>query len=185
MNRRVVVTGVGLVCGCGIGTEEVWRNLLAGKSGIGPITHFDATAFDCRIAGEVSNFDPLELGREKRTEKDGPVHSARPGRFGFRDAAWPGLEVTPEIADADRRLHRLRHRRIRRDRARALEISAGRPRQDFSLFHSCRDRQSRLRARLDSLRREGPEFARRPRLARLPRTPLATPSRSFSAATRK
>ncbi|MFZ1033077.1 MAG: beta-ketoacyl synthase N-terminal-like domain-containing protein, partial [Candidatus Acidiferrales bacterium] len=38
MNRRVVVTGVGLVCGCGIGTEEVWLNLLAGKSGIGPIT---------------------------------------------------------------------------------------------------------------------------------------------------
>ena len=86
MNRRVVVTGVGLVCGCGIGTEEVWRNLLAGKSGIGPITHFDATAFDCRIAGEVRNFDPLHLGREKRTEEDGPVHSARAGGLRFRDA---------------------------------------------------------------------------------------------------
>jgi len=53
LNRRVVVTGVGLVCGCGIGTDEVWRNLLAGKSGIGPVTHFDVTGFDCRIAGEV------------------------------------------------------------------------------------------------------------------------------------
>ena len=90
LNRRVVVTGVGLVCGCGIGTEEVWRNLLAGKSGIGRVTHFDATAFDCRIAGEVKRFRSAELGREKRTEEDGAVHSARHGRIGFRGAAWPG-----------------------------------------------------------------------------------------------
>src|ERR1700678_4508757 len=45
LNRRVVVTGVGLVCGLGIGTEEVWRNILAAKSGIGPITHFDPADF--------------------------------------------------------------------------------------------------------------------------------------------
>ncbi len=71
MNRRVVVTGVGLVCGCGIGTEEVWTNLLAGKSGIGPITHFDATAFDCRIAGEVKGFDPLNWLEKKELKKTG------------------------------------------------------------------------------------------------------------------
>ena len=71
MNRRVVVTGVGLVCGCGIGTEEVWSNLLAGKSGIGPITHFDATAFDCRIAGEVKGFDPLNWLEKKELKKTG------------------------------------------------------------------------------------------------------------------
>ena len=59
MSRRVVVTGVGLVCGLGIGTEEVWKNLLAGKSGIRAITHFDTTAFDCTIAGEVRDFEPL------------------------------------------------------------------------------------------------------------------------------
>ena len=69
MNRRVVVTGVGLVCGCGIGTDEVWRNLLAGKSGIGPVTHFDAAAFDCRIAGEVRNFDPLQWVEKKELKK--------------------------------------------------------------------------------------------------------------------
>jgi 3-oxoacyl-[acyl-carrier-protein] synthase II len=71
LNRRVVVTGVGLVCGCGIGTEEVWSNLLAGKSGIGPITHFDATAFDCRIAGEVKGFDPLNWLEKKELKKTG------------------------------------------------------------------------------------------------------------------
>ena len=69
MSRRVVVTGVGLVCGCGIGTEEVWANLLAGKSGVGPITHFDATGFDCRIAGEVKGFDPLHWIDKKELKK--------------------------------------------------------------------------------------------------------------------
>lgn len=69
MSRRVVVTGVGLVCGCGIGTEEVWASLLAGKSGIGPITHFDATGFDCRIAGEVKGFDPLQWIDKKELKK--------------------------------------------------------------------------------------------------------------------
>jgi 3-oxoacyl-[acyl-carrier-protein] synthase II len=71
LNRRVVVTGVGLVCGCGIGTEEVWTNLLAAKSGIGPITHFDPTAFDCRIAGEVKGFDPLNWLEKKELKKTG------------------------------------------------------------------------------------------------------------------
>ena len=71
MNRRVVVTGIGLICGCGIGTEEVWRNLLAGKSGIGPITHFDPAGFDCRIAGEVRNFDPLNWIEKKELKKTG------------------------------------------------------------------------------------------------------------------
>ena len=48
MRRRVVVTGVGLVCALGIGTEEVWGKLMAGASGVGPITQFDASGFDCR-----------------------------------------------------------------------------------------------------------------------------------------
>jgi 3-oxoacyl-[acyl-carrier-protein] synthase II len=71
LSRRVVITGVGLVCGCGVGTKEVWPNLLAGKSGIGPITGFDAAAFDCRIAGEVRNFDPLKWVEKKELKKMG------------------------------------------------------------------------------------------------------------------
>ena len=69
MNRRVVVTGVGLVCACGIGTEEVWKNLIAGKSGIAPITQFDVTGFDCTFAGEVKGFDPLQWIEKKEIKK--------------------------------------------------------------------------------------------------------------------
>ncbi|MGA8142315.1 MAG: beta-ketoacyl-ACP synthase II [Candidatus Acidiferrales bacterium] len=98
MNRRVVVTGVGLVCGCGIGTDEVWRNLVAGKSGIGPITHFDSTAFDCRIAGEVRNFDPLVWVEKKELKKMGRFIqlALAASEFAMQMAK---LEVKPEFAD--------------------------------------------------------------------------------------
>jgi 3-oxoacyl-[acyl-carrier-protein] synthase II len=55
-SRRVVVTGLGLISPVGNGVEEGWQNLLAGKSGIADITRFDASAFSCRIAGEVKGF---------------------------------------------------------------------------------------------------------------------------------
>ena len=96
MNRRVVVTGVGLVCGCGIGTEEVWRNLLAGKSGIRTITHFDATAFDCRIAGEVRDFDPLNWLEKKELKKTGRFIQLALAAADFA-MQMSGLQVTPEI----------------------------------------------------------------------------------------
>ncbi|HSC22651.1 MAG TPA: beta-ketoacyl-ACP synthase II [Casimicrobiaceae bacterium] len=57
MSRRVVVTGLGIVSPVGIGLEEAWSTILAGRSGIGPITRFDASAFPSRIAAEVRNFD--------------------------------------------------------------------------------------------------------------------------------
>ncbi|HYL46980.1 MAG TPA: beta-ketoacyl-ACP synthase II [Candidatus Limnocylindrales bacterium] len=99
MNRRVVVTGVGLICGCGIGTEEVWRNLLAGKSGVGPITAFDAAAFDCRIAGEVRNFDPLHWIEKKEVKKTGRFIQLAMAAADFA-VKMAALEVTPDIADA-------------------------------------------------------------------------------------
>jgi 3-oxoacyl-[acyl-carrier-protein] synthase II len=71
LTRRVVVTGVGLVCALGIGTEESWKNLLAGVSGVATITSFDATGFDCRIAGEVKNFDPFRWIEKKELKKMG------------------------------------------------------------------------------------------------------------------
>jgi 3-oxoacyl-[acyl-carrier-protein] synthase II len=63
--RRVVVTGIGILCPVGVGVEETWRGITAGKSGIGPITQFDASTFPTRIAGEVKGFVP-EQWMDKR-----------------------------------------------------------------------------------------------------------------------
>jgi 3-oxoacyl-[acyl-carrier-protein] synthase II len=56
MSKRVVVTGIGIVCPLGIGREQAWANLLAGKVGIGPIASFDASGFACQIAGQVPEY---------------------------------------------------------------------------------------------------------------------------------
>ena len=69
MTRRVVVTGIGLICGLGNFTEDVWKALLAGKSGVGLITRFDTTNFPCKIAAEVRNFDPLNYISKKELKK--------------------------------------------------------------------------------------------------------------------
>ena len=69
MTRRVVVTGVGLVSPLGIGTEANWQALCAGRSGIGPITRFDASQYSARIAGEVKGFDPLQFIEKKDVKK--------------------------------------------------------------------------------------------------------------------
>jgi len=69
VSRRVVVTGVGLVSPLGIGTAVNWEALCAGRSGIGPITHFEAAEFSSRIAGEVKGFDPLAFVPKKDVKK--------------------------------------------------------------------------------------------------------------------
>jgi len=99
LNRRVVVTGVGLVCGCGIGTEEVWANLLAGKSGVGRITAFDVSAFDCQIAGEVKNFDPLKWVEKKELKKMARFIQLAMAASDFA-VKMSGLEITPELANS-------------------------------------------------------------------------------------
>src|SRR5664279_2690180 len=55
--RRIVVTGLGIISPVGIGVETAWSSILAGRSGIGPITRFDTSTFPTRIAGEVKDFD--------------------------------------------------------------------------------------------------------------------------------
>jgi 3-oxoacyl-[acyl-carrier-protein] synthase II len=69
LQRRVVVTGIGLVCGVGNTAPEAWENLLAGKSGVAPITQFDTTGFSVTFAAEVKNFDPLNFIDKKESRK--------------------------------------------------------------------------------------------------------------------
>jgi 3-oxoacyl-[acyl-carrier-protein] synthase II len=71
LSRRVVVTGVGMVSPVGLDTEATWEGIRTGRSGIGPITHFDPTDFSARIAGEVRGFDPLQFVDKKDSRKMG------------------------------------------------------------------------------------------------------------------
>jgi len=98
LGRRVVVTGLGLICGVGNSTGQVWSSLLAGKSGVGRITGFDAGKFACQIAAEVKNFDPLNYVEKKEVKKMGRfIHLA----LAASDEAFKmsGLKVTPENAE--------------------------------------------------------------------------------------
>jgi len=98
LTRRVVVTGVGLVSAVGVGTEETWRDLLAGKSGVAPITHFDTTGFSATIAAEVKGFDPLQYVEKKELKKMGLFiqFALAASQFAMEQAQ---LKVGPELAD--------------------------------------------------------------------------------------
>ena len=98
MTRRVVITGLGLVCGLGNTAPDVWRQLMAGASGMGPIQGFDTTGFTTTFAAEVKNFDPLQFIDKKESRK-----MARFIHFAFAATAEAmadsGLQITPEIAE--------------------------------------------------------------------------------------
>ena len=98
MSRRVVVTGVGLLTPLGLGTEATWEAIRAGKSGVGRITQFDASAFSCQIAGEVKGFDPASYIEKKEIKKMG-----RFIQFAIPAADWAlknsELQITPENAE--------------------------------------------------------------------------------------
>ena len=97
MSRRVVVTGIGLVSSLGIGTDATWNALLAGRSGMGPITRFDASAFPTRFAAEVKGFNPLQFIDKKDVKKmDIFIQFAlAASQFAMDDAK---LAITPENA---------------------------------------------------------------------------------------
>ncbi|HEY2468329.1 MAG TPA: beta-ketoacyl-ACP synthase II [Terracidiphilus sp.] len=98
MTRRVVITGLGLVCGVGNTAPEVWEKLIAGASGMAPIKGFDTTGFPVTFAAEVKNFDPLNFVDKKEARKMGRfIH------FAFAATqealAQSGLQITEENGD--------------------------------------------------------------------------------------
>jgi len=96
--RRVVVTGVGMITPLGIGVEQSWNGLLAGRSGIGKITQFDAANFPTRIAGEVAGFNPEDYIEPKEIKKmDRFIHFAlAAAQMAMNDS---GLKITDENAE--------------------------------------------------------------------------------------
>ena len=99
MDRRVVVTGIGLVCAVGNTAPETWENLATGRSGIGPITQFDTTGFSVTFAAEVKNFDPLQFIDKKESRKMARfIHLA----LAATDEAIKSAALTIDPSNADR-----------------------------------------------------------------------------------
>ncbi len=96
--RRVVVTGVGLLSSIGIGTEETWQAIREGRNGISRIEQFDPTAFNSRIAGEVKHFDPLLYIEKKEVKKMGRFIQFAIAATDFA-LAQSGYKVDPAQAD--------------------------------------------------------------------------------------
>jgi len=97
VKRRVVVTGAGLVTPLGTGIEKNWQRLLAGESGIGPISFFDTEKFATKIAGLVTDFEPTDFIDTKELKKmDRFIHFA----LAASDMAMEmsRLEITPELS---------------------------------------------------------------------------------------
>jgi 3-oxoacyl-[acyl-carrier-protein] synthase II len=95
--NRVVITGMGIVAPNGIGIEPFWESLLAGRSGIGPITLFDATDLKSRIAGEVKGFDPLDYIEPELK----PKRMARHTQFAYAAAMMALEDAGLEISESD------------------------------------------------------------------------------------
>ena len=73
--RRVVITGMGVITPLGNNVQTYWQALIDGRSGAGPITYFDASAFDTKFACELKGFDPLKYMDRKLAQRADPVYT--------------------------------------------------------------------------------------------------------------
>src|SRR3954462_2262169 len=97
--RRVVITGMGVVSPLGAELEEFWRRLTAGESGIGPITHFDVSEYDCKIAGEVRGFEPskwFKVPKDTRRADRFTQLAMAASKMAMTDAGLSGAVEDPE-----------------------------------------------------------------------------------------
>lgn len=97
-DRRIVITGLGAVCPLGLSVKETWANILEGKSGIGPIQHFDVSSFSTRFGGSVWNFNAEDYIPKKDAKKMDPFihYGMAAGIEALRDS---GIEITEENAE--------------------------------------------------------------------------------------
>ena len=102
LERRVVVTGIGLVTPLGIGTQQTWEAAIAGKSGVGPITHFDAKDLPCRIAGEVKGFDSAAFMDKKEARRNDLFiqYGLAASQMALQDARLPTIYGSREYVEA-------------------------------------------------------------------------------------
>lgn len=98
MDRRVVITGLGLITPLGVGVDETWTALCAGKSGISEITRFDASSFDTKIAGEVKNFNPEDFLPKKEAKRTQAfiAYAVAASRMALEDS---GLKISSSNED--------------------------------------------------------------------------------------
>ena len=114
--RRVVITGLGIISPVGNSIDEAWANILAGRTGIGPITRFDASSFPCQFAGEVKGFqiDDYISAKEAR-HMDTFIHYGIAAGIQAVQEQRPGRDHRRKLG-AHRRGRRIGYRRIADDR---------------------------------------------------------------------
>ena len=165
--RRVVLTGIGMVTSVGIGTEETWTGLCEGRSGIAPITRFDASTFATKFAGELKGFDPTRWISSREVKQIDPFiqYAIAAGAIAMEDA---GIKIEGEFAErvgcfVGAGLGGITHHRSDQD----VAEREGAALRHLALLRAPDHHQLGARAAVDPSRRQGPEHE--PRLGVLVR----------------
>ena len=97
VRQAVVITGMGLITPIGIGLDATWASLMAGRSGVGPISRFDASSFKVRIASEVPDFDPHDWMEAREARRPGVLFSSGNHVHPLAALALRGVKQPPKL----------------------------------------------------------------------------------------